>query len=463
LMKGPSYYNPRIHPRRAVARRNVVLDTMLEAGKINEVMRDDAKKAPLILAPKPVFTEDQYPAYMDLVKDHLRRDYDEDDLHSEGLRIFTTFDPQVQAAADKALVQGLVRLEQRYGDTMAEANGAVVVTDVETGDVLAVTGGKETTYSGFNRAMEASRQVGSLAKSAVYLTAIDQGYYELNAQLDDSPVAIELPNGDVWEPKNYDLTNHGTVPLIMALAKSYNQATVRLAEQIGFDEVIKTLGQLGVEVSVPVVPSVSLGSFALTPYEVADMYQTIAAGGFNSPARAIMAVVDAKGALLNRYPMKVTQAFDSESIALLTFGLQTVVKEGTAKSTPSALKALNVAGKTGTTNDQRDSWFAGFSGNTVAVVWVGRDDNGEMPITGASGALPIWSQLMLALPQQPLSLGNPDELVEAWYDPLSTDVYEFQCTASLKPIILRRERVEGELQNCSPAQKVKRWWKNVLE
>ena len=301
LVKGPSYYNPRRHPQRALARRNLVLGMLADAGMVSESEANMAKAQPLDVAEKSSYSEAVYPAYIDLVKRQLQRDYRAEDLTSEGLRVFTSLDPMVQRAAEQSLISTAKRLKQQRGEQLNKLEGAMVVTSTDTGEVLALVGGKDAKYSGFNRALDAVRPVGSVLKPAVYLTALSKpNEYQLTTMIDDGPVSIELEDGSFWEPLNADKKSHGQVPLHMALAHSYNQATARLGMQLGMPEIMKTIRELGVQRNLPAYPSVMLGAVGLAPIEVAAMYQTIAAGGFDTPLRAIRAVSTAEGEPLNR-------------------------------------------------------------------------------------------------------------------------------------------------------------------
>jgi len=419
LIKGPSYYDPRRHPERAKARRNLIIDTLQEQNLIGAEKAAAAKKAPLGVSGKGGRPSGAYPAYLHLVRRQLQRDYREEDLQSEGLLIFTTLDPLAQAAAEEAVTKRVPALESSRGFKAGTLESAVVVASASQGEVLALVGGRDPSYAGFNRALEAVRPIGSLIKPVIYLTALsDPERYNLVTQLTDSPVKLRGGDGKLWQPQNYDRKTHGMVPLYKALAKSYNLATVNLGLDLGVDQVVKTLGDLGVQRAVRAVPAMLLGSASLTPLEVAQVYQTLAAGGFRAPLRAIREVLDASGRPLNRYPLAVEPVADASAVFLTTWAMRQVVQQGTAASLKKRLpEGLTVAGKTGTTNGLRDSWFAGFSGDKVAVVWVGRDDNKPTKLTGASGALRIWGDIMTTVENQPLPEFMPDEVAEARIDP----------------------------------------------
>lgn len=418
LVKGPSYYNPRRHPERALARRNLVLGMLADSGLVSKREVTMAKAMPLDIAEKSSYSEAVYPAYIDLVRRQLQRDYHAEDLTSEGLRIFTSLDPLVQRAAEQSLVSTARRLKQQRGEQMNKLEGAMVVTSTDTGEVLALVGGKDTKYSGFNRALDAVRPVGSVLKPAVYLAALSRpDEYQLTTMLDDGPVSIELEDGSFWEPLNADKENHGQVSLHAALAHSYNQATARLGMQLGLPDIMKTIRQLGVQRDLPAYPSVMLGAVGLSPVEVAAMYQTIAAGGFDTPLRAIRAVSTAQGEPLNRYPLQLQQRVDPDAVHLLYYALQETMREGTGRSVYNSLpENLGIAGKTGTTDDLRDSWFAGFTGDRLAVVWLGKDDNSPLGLTGSKGALQVWKNLMLRINPETFVGSIPENISYHWVD-----------------------------------------------
>jgi penicillin-binding protein 1B len=418
IVKGPSYYDPRRHPQRALERRNLVLSLLLEQGFIDKAAYARARRSKVVLIPKPSTSASDYPAYLELVRRQLRRDYRDEDLRSEGLQIFTAFDPHVQWQTERAMSHRIQSLEKQRRLPAKKLQGAAIVTAIDNGEVLAVVGDRTPRNSGFNRALDAVRPIGSLMKPAVYLTALeDPEHYSLASLLDDSRLVMETENGEQWQPANYDKTYHGQVLLHDALVHSYNVSTVRLGQRVGLDKIADSLKRLGVFREVHRYPSLPLGTAAFSPIEVAQMYQVFAAGGFYSPLRSIREVLDAKGKPLQRYPLTVKQAFDPAAIYLLNHALRAVVEEGTAKGLRSRLPAdLIVAGKTGTTDDLRDSWFAGFSGAHMAVVWMGMDDNKAASLTGASGAMQAWADIIKGIKTRPLFLTPPENVEELWIE-----------------------------------------------
>jgi penicillin-binding protein 1B len=437
LVKGPSEYNPWRHPEAALARRNVVLDNMLSQGKITQDQYQTAHDSPLGIVKKPTAGQSLYPDFLDLVRRRLRLEYQESDLTSDGLQIFTTLDPRVQNAANAAFDQTISRIVKSNPKRLTGLQGAVLVSNPQNGEILAVVGG-DGLFTGYNRALDARRQVGSLFKPAVYLTALASGRYNLNSLLDDGPVNISGAGLTNWQPKNYDLQDHGVVTLTEALAHSYNQATVHLGMQLGITQVINTLKNLGVDAALTGYPSILLGAANLSPLDILNMYQTIASDGFQHPPRAIISVIKSNGQPIQRFGLSMQQGVDPSATYLLNYAMQQVVKSGTAASVNRTLPAtLNLAGKTGTTNDLRDSWFAGYSGNYTAVVWVGQDDNHPTGLSGATGALPIWIDLMSRLKLTPVAFAQPDNVVWQWLDATNGQVSAEGCPGATYIPMLR--------------------------
>jgi penicillin-binding protein 1B len=412
LVRGPSLYDPRRQPERARARRDRVLEILARQGVISPADERRARAAPLGVAPESPPGGARYPAFVDLVRRQLARDYREEDLRTEGLRIFTTLDPAVQEEAETALSRGLAALGG------GELQGAVVVADPRSGEVLAAVGGRAPRDAGFNRALDAARPVGSLVKPAVYLAALsDPRRFTLVTPVDDAPLDLSLPTGP-WAPRNFDRAFHGRVPLYEGLVQSYNVATVRLGLDVGLESVRRVLAALGVEREVRAYPSLLLGAFALSPLEVTQMYQTLAGGGFRAPLRAIREVLTVSGEPLARYPLIVERAADPRVVYLVDAALRRVLEEGTGRSARGLLPpGLVAAGKTGSTGDLRDSWFAGYTADRVATVWVGRDDNAPTGLTGASGALRIWADLMGRIGAASLDAAAPEGVEWARVDP----------------------------------------------
>ena len=465
MVKGPTYYNPRRNPERALERRNLVLDVLAAQGVASVEEVDAAKQKPLGITRRGSLADSSFPAFLDLVKRQLREDYQEQDLTEEGLRIFTSFDPIMQLKAESALAGTLKRLSGRKGVDQVEAG--MVVTSPESGEVQAIIGSRQPRFAGFNRALDAVRPIGSLIKPAIYLTALERpSQYTLTSLLEDQPFSIKGQDGQVWRPQNYDRKAHGTIYLYQGLVNSYNLSTAKLGLEIGVPEVLKTLSRLGVEQEWPAYPSMLLGAGGLSPMSVASMYQTLANGGFNTPLRGIRAVLTAEGEPLKRYPYQIQQRFDSGAIYLLQNAMQRTMSEGTGRSVYSQLpRSLALAGKTGTSNDSRDSWFAGFSQDVLAVVWLGRDDNGPTPLTGATGALQVWTDFMRQADPLPLDMPVPDNVVLAWVDASSGQGTDPSCPNAVQmPYIRGSQPVAGPACGIqAPVNEVMDWVRGWLD
>ncbi|MEA2094416.1 MAG: penicillin-binding transpeptidase domain-containing protein, partial [Pseudomonadota bacterium] len=398
----------------------------------------------------------------------LQRDYHEEDITTEGLRIFTTLDPQVQWQLEQVLDKRLSSLEQGRKLPADTLQAAAVVTSIQGGEVLALAGGRHPKFAGFNRALDAYRQVGSVIKPAVYLTALEHPEdYTLATLLDDGPLTWTAPNGDTWSPRNYDKQFHGKIPLYDALAHSYNTATARLGLDLGMNPIISTLRRLGVDHDFRPYPSLVLGAVELSPLQVTQMYQTLASGGFRSPLRAIRAVLAADDIPLQSYPLRVKAAIKSAPAYLVTTALRYAVREGTGRALYQVLPpGMDIAGKTGTTDDLRDSWFAGYSGERLAVVWVGRDDNKSSGLTGSSGALRIWRDLFSHLGDSGALQSGVEGIVTIRIDPASGLRADYGCRDAVElPFIQGSGPVESApcARGGPPLKNPVDWFKELFE
>ena len=455
MVKGPSLYHPIRRPERATKRRNLILTLMAEQGVVTQEQADWASRQPLDV--RAGTRKLRYPAYLDLVRRQLKDFYRPQDLTQEGLRVFTSLDPRIQQGAEEAMMARLGQLERHYQLAENTLQAATVVTQPETGEALAIVGGRQVRYAGFNRALDSARPVGSLLKPAIYMTALEQGY-TLATPISDSPVVVEGKDGSRWQPQNFDETSHGDPILATALAKSYNQASARLGMEVGLGKVLDRLEDLGAG-KLPAYPAVMLGAVGLSPLDVANVYGTFAANGFRTPVTAIRAVTDANDQLLNTFDLTFEPKVKPEVMHLVQYGLQGVMREGTGRYAYSQLNGeLNLAGKTGTTNDQRDSWFAGYSGDYLAVVWIGRDDNGQTPLTGSSGALRLWTDVLVAARPQPYFTREPANIDWHWVDSQSGLLTKAGCEHAVEMPFIEgtapRKRV-----GCGKQGPIKNWFK----
>ena len=433
IVRGPSYYDPRRHAQRAIARRNLVLKLMAERGVVSQKDAKAAQARPLGVSARA--SGSYFPGYLDFVRRVLRRDYHEEDLTKAGLRIYTNLEPRAQEQAELSLDRELARLDKNKKYPDAALEGAVVVTTPQSGDVIAIVGGRNVAYDGFNRALDARRQFGSLVKPFIYLTALETGRYNAATIVQDQPVQIKLQDGTLWKPENFTKQTYGPVPLVRALAESLNLATVGVGMDVGIAKVAQTLQRFGLERPVPQVPSMLLGTLEVTPIEAAQLYNGLANGGFRSPLRAVRAVISEEGKKIKAFPLEVTPVAAPEAVYALDRMMEQVMEHGTGRSAHLVLpNNLVVAGKSGTSSDLRDSWFAGFSGSHVVVVWVGYDDDLPTGLTGSAGALPVWTRIMAGLEETSWDAPMPESLAEAWIDYPTGQKVEKGCSEDAVPI-----------------------------
>lgn len=434
IAKGSSYYNPRKHPERALARRNTVLHNMLLMGKISQADYNEAKERPLGVVKAPTIAKSRFPDFFDVVHRELKQYYKDSDLRNAGLKIISTLDPIAQMAADKAMKENL----NKKASKAKNLQGALVSADPTTGELVAIVGSVGD-FTGFNRAIDSKRQVGSLLKPVVYLTAIQSGEYHWATPVKDEPIAYRTGQGN-WTPKNYGGKSHGEVPMLTALANSYNQSAVNVGMDFGVNTFSRQLRQFGVEGHVPPYPSVMLGAIDLSPMDMLGVYQVFASGGYHTPIHSIRQVISERGQVLQRTDdiIKSTARIPADVMYVANFGLQQVVKDGTAKGMGKIGGTYKLAGKTGTTNDARDAWFAGFSGNYVSVVWVGRDDNKPIGLTGGQGALPIWADYMRRLNLAPVNFKQPKGVSWLWLDGMTGKRSDEACVEAMYVPLLEK-------------------------
>lgn len=465
LVKGPSYYDPRKHPDRALVRRNLVLKEMADARLIDAATAKQAVGAPLGLRPPGGA---YLPAYLDLVRRHLTRDYAEADLAAAGLAVYTSLDPRAQAAAERALTVNLKRLDAAGKTRGVPLEGAVIIVEPNSGDVIAVVGGRDVGADGFDRALDSHRQIGSLVKPAVYLAALESGRYNAATPIEDAPIELKLGDGSVWSPQNFDHQTYGRVPVARALAESLNLATIRLGLDIGLPKVAETLRQLGLEAAPTLNPSLLIGTVEMTPLQVIQIYAPLANGGFRARLRAVRAVVDEQGRPLKSFKVHVEEAAPAAAIYQLDRMLTLVTTRGTGRSAVGRLPpGMIVAGKTGTSSDTRDSWFAGFTGNYLAVVWVGYDDDRPTGLTGAAGALPVWTDILAGLKSGSFLPVPPEGVEDRWIgfgDGLATTP---ACSVDAVEVAVPTGAVIAPRADCnvSPTvpvgDKIREWFKNL--
>jgi penicillin-binding protein 1B len=407
-----------------LTRRNLVLQEFATTGLLSAAQENAAQAAPLDIVSNGQLPHNRFPAFMQLVRTQITADFDDETLSQGNLSVFTTLDPAAQLYTEQAIAETMKSLGKRADPLQA----AAVVTNAQTGSVLAVVGSKIPGDQGFNRALDARRPIGSTIKPFVYLVALTQPErWNLASMLDDSPISMREPDGSMWTPQNDDKQSHGQLPMVDALVNSWNLATIHMGLQVGLPRIKSFLESFGLT-DVNPSPSLLIGAVDLAPLQLAQLYQYLAADGHALPLVAVRGVVDGNGRTIKRYQVQGGNGEYQEAVRLTTWAMQQVALRGTASSIGnSGLAWLHAAGKTGTSNDTRDSWFAGFTGEHLAVFWMGRDDNKSTGLFGATGALRAWRDLFAKLPTQPLSAAPGDGLEMAWINPADGKRTEPQC------------------------------------
>ena len=439
MVQGPSRYNPFSHPGAALARRNLVLGVMRDQGLIDQAGFDIASTAELGIVDR-LPGVNPFPAYLDLVKRQLGRNYDVRELALRGLRIFTSFDPLVQRNLERGLARGLQRFDQ------PELPAAVVIADYLNGDIQAIVSDRVSDFPGFNRALMAQRPIGSLIKPLL-LYGLLQGDFTLASLVADEPVRIKQSDGKIWEPRNFDRKLHGKMTLYHAFVRSFNLPFVRLGVAGGLEVLAQNLAKIKLLKHDVIYPSMLLGTTAMSAYEVTQMYQVIANNGYFTPLTSIRSISDQKGNILKRVSLESHKLFDQATMIQVQRAMIGVAETGTARYLASRFKDATLAAKTGTTNEARDSWFAGFSQRHLTVVWLGRDDNKPVGLTGSSGALRVWSDIMELQGFDSFKLTHDKNLSWKYVDPHRGGMTHKSCANSvLLPFPVNRTPARSRCQ-----------------
>ena len=437
MVKGPSRYNPLRNPELALARRDLVLKVMFDQNLIDEREYKTAINQPLGVS-SSIPGVNPFPAYLDMVKRQINSHYSSDELKSRGLNIFTPFNPIVQLGLEKGLKKGLKSINK------PDLQSAVVIADYLSGDILAMTGNSKVKYPGFNRAVLAQRPVGSLMKPLLLYSLIDNETH-LGSMIEDKPISIKQSNGDIWQPRNYDRKLHGRMTLYRAFIKSYNLPFVHLGVKGGLEQLASNLQQLKLLKSTTVYPSLLLGSAPMSAFEVTQMYQTIANNGHFTPLTTIRRINSSQNLPLRQMPLSTLRLFDPDRLALVQRALIGVVEEGTARHLNNRFPGVVIGGKTGTTNDTRDSWFSGFSGRMLSVVWLGHDDNSSTGLTGSSGALRVWADIMENQSMESFVMSRNESLEWKQINQVSGRPGREGCAGSVWLPFQKHHRVKGSV------------------
>ena len=447
MVKGASIYNPWRNPKLALERRNLVLRLLQQQQVIDHELYDMLSARPLGVQPRGGVISPQ-PAFMQLVRQELQSKLGDKVKDLSGVKIFTTFDSVAQDAAEKAAVEGIPALKKQR--KLSDLETAMVVVDRNSGEVRAMVGGAEPQFAGYNRAMQARRSIGSLAKPATYLTALSQpNQYRLNTWIADAPISLRQPNGQVWSPQNDDKQFSGQVMLVDALTRSMNVPTVNLGMSLGLPAIVDTWQKLGVaKDQLHPVPAMILGALNLTPIEVAQAFQTIASGGNRAPLSALRSVIAEDGSVLYQSFPQAERAVPAQAAYMTLWTMQQVVQRGTGRQLGAKYPGLHLAGKTGTTNNNVDTWFAGIDGREVVITWVGRDNNQPTKLYGASGAMSIYQRYLANQSPVPLNLVAPEDIVDMGVDSSGN----FVCGGGMRTLPVWTTNPDSLCQQSQPEQ-----------
>ena len=447
MVKGASIYNPWRNPKLALERRNLVLRLLQQQQVIDQELYDMLSARPLGVQPRGGVISPQ-PAFMQLVRQELQSKLGDKVKDLSGVKIFTTFDSVAQDAAEKAAVEGIPALKKQR--KLSDLETAMVVVDRNSGEVRAMVGGAEPQFAGYNRAMQARRSIGSLAKPATYLTALSQpNQYRLNTWIADAPISLRQPNGQVWSPQNDDKQFSGQVMLVDALTRSMNVPTVNLGMSLGLPAIVDTWQKLGVaKDQLHPVPAMILGALNLTPIEVAQAFQTIASGGNRAPLSALRSVIAEDGSVLYQSFPQAERAVPAQAAYMTLWTMQQVVQRGTGRQLGAKYPGLHLAGKTGTTNNNVDTWFAGSDGREVVITWVGRDNNQPTKLYGASGAMSIYQRYLANQSPVPLNLVAPEDIVDMGVDSSGN----FVCGGGMRTLPVWTTNPDSLCQQSQPEQ-----------
>jgi len=472
MIRGPNSYSPNTNPDRARDRRDVVLTRLRDLGKISEADYRRARREPVKArtAPGSGLTA---PYFLDYVRAELERSTEVDLADQHGVRVYTTLDPVLQKFAEAAVVKGIDRLETarprlRRQNSEERLQAALIVLDPATGQVRAMVGGRDYRVSQFNRAVLARRQPGSAFKPFVFLAALtprEEGpRFTAASMIEDAPITV-MVDGKPWSPKNYDDRYQGPVTVRRALEGSLNTATVRLAQAVGLGTVVQTARSLGVEGDLKPVPALALGVFETTPLDLARAYVPLANGGLAPSGGAVETVSDDGGRAIWSASRETRPVIGAPEAFLMTSLLEGVVNSGTGASARALGVSGAVAGKTGTTNDGRDAWFVGYSSNVLALVWVGFDDGTPAGLSGAEGALPIWSEFMRqALDVYPASaFPEPPGITYVKIDATNGRKATAYCPVVVTEVFLNGTEPPPCEEHGGVSEQIGRWWDRVWD
>lgn len=407
LIKGPSYYDPWRKPEKALERRNTVLAVLRNRGYLSEVQFEQYASRPLGIIPRGSMNYSRTPAFMGVLKQEIKTKIEPtnpDFLSGNGIKIFTSLDPQAQLAAENAVTQELDAIEKRSGVKGLEA--AMVVSSWRTAEISAVVGSRKTKFDGFNRATEGRRQIGSLVKPFVYLTSFNNGFH-LGSIVQDSPLTVKLQNGRLWSPKNDDKQFRGPIRVIKGMARSLNVPTVRVGMAVGLKKVVGTLEKVGLHKDIPLYPSILLGTTELTPLELNSIYASMATDGVYQDLTSLRTIVKDGEIVYQRSDNRQTKTLDPKDTYLTLYGMTEATRSGTGRRLGAMFPGVTIGSKTGTTNNNRDTWSTGIDSDEIVTSWVGFDNNRSTGLYGSSGALMVYAKYLKLRGVNSLELRRP--------------------------------------------------------
>ncbi len=449
IIKGPSYYDPWRHPEQALERRNVVLSVLKKRGFISDTEYVQYSSRPLGVIKRGSMNYSKTPAFMGVLKKEISTKFGPDFLSGNGIKIFTSLDPQAQQSAENAVQNELNTIERETGRKGMEA--AMVVSSWRTAEVSAVVGSRTPQYAGFNRVMEGRRQVGSIIKPFVYLTAFHNGIH-LGTLINDAPIKVRLADGKIWQPHNDNNRFIGPIPTYVAMARSMNIPTVKIGMRVGLNHVRETLLNIGLDkdkVERQIYPSMLLGTIELTPFEVTQMYTSLATEGQYKDLTTLRTVVKDGKIVYEREDNRGDATIDPKDSYLTMYVMTEATKIGTGRRIGNMFPNVTIATKTGTTNDSRDTWTVGIDSDQVVATWVGFDDNKSTGLFGSSGAMRVYGQFLKERGVNSLELKRPEGVQFVNFNKEGNIVGEGCMLPGLTSLPARLDKIKYVDQNCT--------------
>lgn len=448
IIKGPSYYDPWRHPEKALERRNVVLAVLKNRGRITDTEYEQYTARPLGVIKRGSMNYSKTPAFMGVLKKEIATRFGSDFLSGNGIKIFTSLDPQAQACAEDAVQTELNSIE-RERRNLKGLEAAMVVSNWRNAEVSAVVGSRTPQYAGFNRVMEGRRQVGSIIKPFVYLTAFNRGFHT-GTLVHDAPITVRLADGKAWSPHNDDKKYHGLLPTYVAMARSMNVPTVKIGMKVGLNHVRDTLMKVGLSKDrIPFYPSMLLGVEELTPFEVAQMYSSLATDGCYKDLTTLRTIIKDGKVVYEREDQRRDATLDPKDSYLTMFVMTEATKIGTGRRIGNLFPNTTIATKTGTTNDSRDTWSVGIDNDQVVATWVGFDDNKSTGLFGSSGAMRVYGKFLQERGVNSLELRKPEGVKFVNFNSQGNIVSDACRGGNLRYLPVRLDKVRYVDENCA--------------